>query len=283
MERMVTQKQTNIDDLIPENIRKIIPYEPGKPIEEVEREVGIKSSIKLASNENPLGPSPVAIESVKKTLDKLNLYPESSGYYLRQKLAKIIGQDVTLDHIILGNGSSELIELTARMLISPGDEAIFAHPSFVMYNISVQYARGKAVKVPCKNHTHDLASMVEKVTPKTKLIYIANPNNPTGTIVEQDEFKTFMKEIPDHLVVVIDEAYKEYILDPNFPQSVPYVIQGKKLIILRTFSKIYGLAGFRIGYGIADPKIIKILNKVRQPFNTSSLGQIAGFAALDDR
>lgn len=266
---------------VSDNIKSITPYVPGKPIEELERELGISGSIKLASNENPLGPSPKAVAAIKKALEGLNRYPDGSGFYLSQSLAKFYGVDIA--QIILGNGSNELIELVARTFVQPGDEVISADPSFVVYKMITQAAGGTNIVVPCKDYRHDLDAMAERITPKTKIVFIANPNNPTGTMNTKAEMDRFMGRVPDHVIVAVDEAYFEYVTHADYPDSLDYLNAGKNVLALRTFSKIYGLAGLRIGYGITTPQIAELMNKVRQPFNTNSLAQIGARAALADR
>jgi histidinol-phosphate aminotransferase len=265
---------------IPEHIKTIKPYVPGKPVEELERELGITGSIKLASNENPLGPSPLAVRALREGLDGLNRYPDGSCYYLKNALSEKIG--VHPDGILFGNGSNELIELAARTFMSPGDEAVMAHPSFIVYPTIIQAAGGRSVVVPLKEHRHDLEAMASAVTDKTRIIFIANPNNPTGTINTEAEMKAFMKRVPDDVLVVIDEAYYEYVTSPDYADSMGYLDEGRPVMVLRTFSKIYGLAGLRIGYGISNASIIGEMNKVRQPFNINSLAQKAAIAALED-
>ncbi len=266
---------------VSDNIQSITPYVPGKPIEELERELGISGSIKLASNENPLGPSPKAVVSIKKAVEGLNRYPDGSGFYLSQALAKKCGVD--LSQVILGNGSNELIELIVRTFVQPGEEIISADPSFVVYKLITQAAGGTIVIVPCTNMRHDLDIMAGRITPKTKIVFIANPNNPTGTMNTKAEMDRFMAHVPDHVLVAVDEAYYEYVTHAEYPDSLDYLKDDRNIIALRTFSKIYGLAGLRIGYGITTAWIAEMMNKVRQPFNTNSLGQIGALAALSDR
>jgi histidinol-phosphate aminotransferase len=266
--------------LVPEYIADLTAYPPGKPIEEVEREYGIKGSIKLASNENPLGPSPKAVEAIKNHVSSLHRYPDGSCYYLKETLAERLG--IPKNRIILGNGSNEIIELIVRTFLRPGDEAVMAHPAFIVYQMIVQAAGGKNVILPLKEFTHDLEAMAGAVTGKTRLVFITNPNNPTGTIVKRDEFERFLNWMPEDVIVVMDEAYFEYVSDPEYPNGMDY-INDKLVISLRTFSKIYGLAGLRIGYGVASEEIISYLEKVRQPFNVNSLAQVAAMAALDDQ
>ena len=266
---------------VSENIKNITPYVPGKPIEELERELGISGSIKLASNENALGPSPKAIAAIKKAVEGLNRYPDGSGFYLSQALAKKYG--VALNQIILGNGSNELIELVVRTFVQPGDEIISADPTFVVYRMITEAAGGTNVIVPCRDMRHDLDAMAERITPKTRIVFIANPNNPTGTMNAKAEMDRFMDRVPDHLIVAVDEAYFEYVTHADYPDSLDFLKTGKNVLALRTFSKIYGLAGLRIGYGITTPEIAELMNKVRQPFNTNSLAQVGALAALADR
>lgn len=266
---------------VPEHIRNLIPYVPGKPIEELERELGITGSIKLASNENPLGPSPKAVAALKKAAEGLNRYPDGSGFYLSQALAKKYGVDTS--QVVLGNGSNELIELAVRAFVLPGDEVVSADPSFVVYAMVTRAAGGTNVIVPCRDMRHDLDAMAERITPKTRIVFIANPNNPTGTMNTKAEMDRFMGRVPDQVIVAVDEAYFEYVTHADYPESLDHLKAGRNVLALRTFSKIYGLAGLRIGYGITTPEVAELLNKVRQPFNTNSLGQIGAVAALADR
>lgn len=264
----------------PEYISSIRPYVPGKPIEELERELGIKGSIKLASNENPLGPSPLATEAVRNALNSLNRYPDGSGYYLRKELSKRLS--VEPENIVLGNGSNELLDIAVRTFLRPGDEAVMAEPSFVVYSMAVQSIGARPVQVPLKDYTHDLKTMLEAVTDRSRIVFIANPNNPTGTINRKDEFDLFIERLPEGILTVVDEAYYEYVSDPEYAESMKHFRQGKDILILRTFSKIYGLAGLRIGYGIAQNHITDEMNKVREPFNINSAAQVAALNALDD-
>jgi histidinol-phosphate aminotransferase len=266
----------------PEHIASITPYPPGKPIEELEREYGISGSIKLASNENPIGPSPRAVEAILAALSKLNRYPDGSGFYLRKKLAE--KYRIPFDGIMLGNGSNELIELVIRAFLTPGDEVIMPAPSFLLYKLVVQWMGGKPIPVPLRADLGiDLNKMSETVTPKTKVIFLTNPNNPTGTVINKSDFETFLTSVSPNVVIVLDEAYIEFNRNPDTPLGFDYIGRnGPGVIALRTFSKAYGLAGLRIGYGTMDPDIASFLNRVRQPFNTGSLAQAAALAALDD-
>ncbi|KAF0145698.1 MAG: histidinol-phosphate aminotransferase [Nitrospirae bacterium] len=271
----------------PEHIRAIKPYIPGKPIEELERELGIKGSVKLASNENPAGPSPLAIKAIKNSsnrsncLNGLNRYPDGNGYYLKAVLAEKLS--VSPEEIILGNGSNELLDIAVRTFLSPGDDAVMAHPSFVVYSMSVQAAGGNAIQVPLKDYKHDLDAMLQAVTPKTKMLFIANPNNPTGTMNTRLELDSLMGKIRDGILVVVDEAYYEYATDKEYADSLKHFRNKKDMLILRTFSKLYGLAGLRIGYGIAQKDIVTEMNKIRAPFNTNSIAQKAAIEALKDK
>ncbi len=264
----------------PEHIKTIKPYIPGKPIEELERELGIRDSIKLASNENPLGPSPLAIKSLRKGVSDINRYPDGSCYYLKNALAEKSG--LSPDEIIVGNGSNEIIELAVRTFLNPGEEAIMGHPSFIVYSMIVQAVKGKNIIVPLKNYRHDLDAMASRITEKTKIIFIASPNNPTGTINTKREMDSFMKKVPEGILVIVDEAYYEYVTSDDYADCMKYSKEGRDILILRTFSKIYGLAALRIGYGFAKNSIISEMNKVRQPFNVNYLAQTAALAALDD-
>ncbi|TAL24515.1 MAG: histidinol-phosphate transaminase [Nitrospirae bacterium] len=268
----------------PQHIRAIKPYIPGKPIEELERELGIKGSVKLASNENPIGPSPRAIKAIKNTancLNSLNRYPDGNGYYLKNALAKNLS--VKPEEIILGNGSNELLDIAVRTFMNPGDEAVMAQPSFVVYSMSVQAAGCTAIHAPLKDYKHDLDAMLQAVTPKTKMLFIANPNNPTGTVNTKVELDRLMGKLREGILVVLDEAYYEYVTDPEYADSLKHFRNGKDILILRTFSKLYGLAGLRIGYGIARGDIVAEMNKIRAPFNTNSVAQTAALEALKDR
>jgi histidinol-phosphate aminotransferase len=266
--------------LVIEEIERLPSYIPGKPIEEVQREYGISEVIKLASNENPLGPSPRAISAINSALSNLNRYPDSAGYHLKEKLADKF--KVKMKNIVLGNGSDEVLQMVIRTFILAGDEVIMAMPTFAFYEIVVGAARGKVIQVPLKNFAYNLDLMKEKITSKTKVIILTNPHSPTGTIIEKREFERFLDALPEDVVLTLDEAYAEFVQNKNFPDSLRYLDSGKRIIILRTFSKIYGLAGLRIGYGIGNPELISYLEKIREPFNTSSLAQVGALAALDD-
>lgn len=269
-----------MQDLAREEIFKIKPYVPGKPVEEAERELGITDVIKLASNENPLGPSPRAIEAITAFASKVNAYPDGNCFYLKKALAA--GLNCAPEEIVLGNGSDNLLMLLGATFLNPADEIIMGSPSFSEYDFSAKVMGAKTVKVPLKNFTYDLEGIAAALTDKTKIVFICNPNNPTGTIVTAAEVESFMREIPDNVLVVFDEAYYEYVGDATYPDSLQYVKKNKNVIVLRTFSKIYGLAGLRIGYGVAPKEIISAINRVREPFNVNLLAQKAALAALSD-
>lgn len=262
------------------DIAALSPYVPGKPIEELQRELGLTRVIKLASNENPLGPSPKALAVVNETAASLHRYPDGGAFRLREALAD--RWKVTLDHIILGNGSDEILGMLARTFLSPGDEAVMADQTFVIYKMEVMAAHGKAVTVPLKQWRHDLSAMAAAITARTRLLFLCNPNNPTGTMVSAEEVGRLLSRVPEHVIVVFDEAYVEYVRSAEFPDSLAYVREGRNVIVLRTFSKIYGLAGLRIGYGVTTPEMTNLLNRVRPPFNANSIAQRAALAALDD-
>ncbi|MBH0199352.1 MAG: histidinol-phosphate transaminase [Nitrospira sp.] len=262
------------------DIQSLSPYVPGKPIDELQRELQLSRVIKLASNENPLGPSTKAVAALEGAADQLHRYPDGGAYRLRQAIAD--RWKVAREQVILGNGSDEILGLLARTFLAPGDEAVMADHTFVIYKMEVTAAHGKPVIIPLVNWTHDLESMVRAVTPRTRLLFICNPNNPTGTMVPGEAVSRLMAAVPEDVIVVFDEAYYEYVRDPRFPDTLAYVKQGRNAIVLRTFSKIYGLAGLRIGYGISTPEINGLLNRVRPPFNANSLAQRAALAALDD-
>lgn len=265
---------------IRETIRRIQPYQPGKPIEEVEREYGVSNIIKLASNENPLGPSPLAIEAMREAVEQVRLYPDNDCYYLRQELADFLG--FAPDEVIIGRGSDEVIHMIGLALLNPGEEVIMATPQFTLYDFTAYAMDCEPVLVPMRDFVTDLPAMRERVTDRTKLVFIANPNNPMGTMLTQAEMDTFLDGLPDRVVVVLDEAYYEYVDRDGYPRSLQYVRQGLNVIVLRTFSKIYALAGLRIGYGIARREMVTWLNQVREPFNVSNVAQAAARASLRD-
>ena len=262
-------------------LKELVAYDPGKPIEETARELGLEPSqiIKLASNENPLGPSPRAVEAMADALASAHFYPDGGGYKLRTAIA----QEFSLEreHIILGNGSNEIIELIGHAFLSPGDNIIAAEHAFVVYKLMATLFGADTIEVPDPGFVHDLDAMAAAVTPETRKIFIANPNNPTGTLVEQEAIDRFMAQIPEHVTVIFDEAYYEFLDTP--PDTLKYVREGRNVIIMRTFSKIQGLASLRIGYGIGHPELIGVLQKVRQPFNANAIAQAGALAGLLDK
>jgi len=266
---------------VPDYIRKLAVYVPGKPIEEVQRELGVSDIVKLASNENPLGPSPGAVAAMREALPALHRYPDGSGFALRKKLAGRLGVDI--EQIILGSGSVEIIEMLARAFMADADEAVFSQQSFVSYQLAVNQVNGRAVTPPATaGRAHDMPALAAAVTDRTKLVYLANPCNPTGTYFTRRELERFLADVGDRALVVVDQAYHEYVGRADYPDALDDVKAGRNVIVLRTFSKVYGLAGLRIGYGVSSPDVVSTVNRVRSPFNTSSLAQVAAMAALDD-
>ena len=262
---------------------KTLPtYQPGRPIEEVARELNLPadSIIKVASNENPFGPSPLALAALQKAIAGVNLYPDGNAFYLKQKLAAKLG--VETSNLILGNGSNEIIEFASRALLTPDSNIVVSQYCFAIYPIVAKMLGANVITVPAKNYGHDLPAMLRAITPKTRIVFVANPNNPTGTLASREELIKLVNEVPDDVLLVLDEAYIEFLSDPV--DLIPLIRLGarKNLILMRTFSKIYGLAGLRIGYGIAAPELAAALEKIRQPFNANLLAQTAALAALDD-
>ena len=262
-------------------VNDLIPYIPGKPVEELERELGITGSIKIASNENPLGPSTLALDAVGKSVNELNRYPDGDCFYLKKKLAAKLG--VGESNLIIGNGSNEVIEVIARTFLSENDEAIYGEHAFIVYPIVTQSLGANHVVSPMPDLVHDLNDIASRITKKTRIIYLANPNNPTGTIFTRSEFEKFINTVPEEIIVIVDEAYFEYVEDPIYPNSLDYHSKYKNIVTVRTFSKIYGLAGLRVGYGVGHEELISYVNRVREPFNVNSLAQVAAEAALDDK
>ncbi|MGZ5012012.1 MAG: histidinol-phosphate transaminase [Methylobacter sp.] len=261
-------------------VQKLIPYTPGKPIEELERELGLTQIIKLASNENPLGPGKKALTAIQATLKDLALYPDGNGFNLKQALAKKYA--VEMNQITLGNGSNEILELVARAFLTPEFEVVFSQHAFAVYPIVTQAVGAKAVVAPALNYGHDLDAMLERVTDKTRLVFIANPNNPTGTLLDHASLEAFIQALPDTCVCVLDEAYCEFVGDQSADNSIAWLEKYPNLLITRTFSKAYGLAGLRVGYALSSLQLADILNRVRQPFNNNMLALAAAEAALTD-
>lgn len=268
---------------IRQNVLHMEPYSPGKPIDEVKRELGLDRVVKLASNENPLGASPKAVEAVRAAADQMHIYPDGAAYTLRMAVADKFG--IAPDQVLLGNGSDELIGLLGAIFLEDErDEVVVGDPSFVRYDAAAQLATATLIKVPLDSELrHDLPAMVKAVTPRTKLLFIANPNNPTGTVVRKRELDAMLRDLPEHVTVVLDEAYFEFAAHlADFPSSLDYVLEGKNVVGLRTMSKAYGLAGIRVGYGFASSAIVDAANRARAPFNVNSLAQVAGVAGLAD-
>lgn len=268
--------------LFKNHIDSIRPYEPGKPLEEVQRELGLREVIKLASNENPLGTSKKALRAIRKFASRVFLYPDGNAYYLKRKLAELIG--VSENHLILGNGSNEIIEFLVKGFVKEGDKVVSSACSFLVYPLVTRTLGGQFVEVPMKDFRYDLKGILKQINGKARLIFIANPNNPTGTYVHRDEVHEFVDKVPEEVMICFDEAYFDFVEAADFPDTLSYVKRDKpNVIVLRTFSKSYGLAGLRVGYGIAPPELVAYLNKIRQPFNVNSMAQMAALAALEDR
>ncbi len=258
----------------------LMPYVPGKPVSETERELGISGVVKLASNENPLGASPKAIAAIQGALHQIHDYPDGGAFYLKAALAEF--HNVRPEQLVMGNGTNEVIELIARTCLRPDENIIYAQASFIVYKL-VSLALGREIReVPLKQMRFDLDAIVAAMDEKTKLVFIANPNNPTGTYISKTELDRFLEAIPRDVLVVLDEAYLEYVTASDYPNGLDYLSKRERILVTRTFSKCYGLAGLRIGYGIGDPKLIDYINRGREPFNTNSLAQIGALAALED-
>ena len=270
-----------LKDMVNRHVAELEPYEPGKPIETLERELGIQGSIKLASNESPLGPSPRAVEAVRAALTDLHRYPDGNSFALRERLAERLG--VSGDQLVFGAGADEVLELLAKAFLAAGSEAVYAWPSFAMYPIVVRGMGATPVAVPLTGDlVHDLDAMQVAVTDRTRIVFVCNPNNPTGTSVGAESFVRFASELPPDVVLAIDEAYFEFATRSDFPDSLAVLRERPATIVLRTFSKIYGLAGLRIGYGIAGRELADYLQRARHPFNVNRLAEVAALAALDD-
>jgi histidinol-phosphate aminotransferase len=264
------------------NLENVPVYQPGRPIEEVARELGLPAHdiIKLASNENPLGPSPAALAAMQKAIASLHLYPDGNAFYLKQKLAQKLG--LAADNLILGNGSNEIIEFVGHALMGQGVDVVMSQYCFAVYPIVTRLFGANPIVVPARNHGHDLPAMLKTITPRTKVVFVANPNNPTGTLASREEILQLINDTPKHVLLVMDEAYIEFLEHPV--DLLQLIRDGKhpNLLLMRTFSKIFGLAGLRLGYGIGQPELIAALEKIRQPFNINSIAQAGALAALDD-
>jgi histidinol-phosphate aminotransferase len=273
----------DVCELSPSYIRAIAPYQPGKPIAELAREMGLEQSgiVKLASNENPLGVSPLARRAIEGQLQDLARYPDGNGFELKQALAA--RYQVGHEHIVLGNGSNDVLELVARCFLGHGTSAVMSQHAFVVYHLATQVAGAAKLETPASEYGHDLTAMASAVREDTRVIWIANPNNPTGTFVPAPEVEAFLRRVPRRVVVVVDEAYNEYLPDEMRADSLRWLEQFPNLVLTRTFSKAYGLAGLRVGFALAHPEIADLMNRVRQPFNVSTIAQAAAEAALHDR
>jgi histidinol-phosphate aminotransferase len=276
-----TREVVMTQELVGSNIQELKPYVPGKPIDELERELGITGSIKLASNENPLGPSPLAMEAVHEAVDGLHIYPDGAIFRLRERIAAFMGVD--MDEVIIGNGSNEVLTMLVRTFVQPGETAVVSDYSFVAYRVVLKAADVPTTVVPMADgYVHDLEAMAAAVTDDTKVVFVANPNNPTGTHVGRSALETFLRKVPDHVIVVIDEAYVEYAGADDYTSAMPLRDLRERLVITRTFSKCYGLAGLRCGFGIAPAEMVGFMNRIREPFNANLLAQIGAARALDD-
>ena len=270
----------SIWDLANAQLREIAVYEPGKPIEETARELGLDASaiVKLASNENPLGPSPKAMEAMRDALEKGHLYPDGGGFRLCNAVAAKLG--LGPENVILGNGSNEVLEFLGHAFLNPGDDVVTSQYAFIVYKLIATSFGARTIEVPSPDYQQDVDGMLAAVTPKTRLIFIPNPNNPTGTLLSQREIDHLMSRVSKNVIVVFDEAYFEFLDDP--PDTLQFVREGRNIVVLRTFSKIHGLAGLRIGYAAASADLVQVLHKTRQPFNVNSIGQVGALAALED-
>ncbi|MDE2423578.1 MAG: histidinol-phosphate transaminase [Betaproteobacteria bacterium] len=268
-------------ELAPQYVKTIAPYQPGKPMSELQRELGLSKIVKLASNENPLGPSPLALEAIHRALPDLALYPDGNGFELKTSLAEM--HQLELSNIVLGNGSNDVLELIARAFLSPDTEAIYSQYAFAVYPLVTQAVGAKGKVVPAKDYGHDLEAIAQSVSEKTRVVFIANPNNPTGHFIAGDEIKAFLQKIPKNVLVVLDEAYTEYLDDQLTYNAIDWLNHFDNLIVTRSFSKAYGLAGLRVGCGFAHQDVIALINRVRQPFNVNQLALVAAEAALHDK
>ncbi len=273
---------SNSFDLAPAHVRAIAPYQPGKPISELAREFGLDEAgiIKLASNENPLGVSPRAAEAIQAALADNALYPDGNGFVLKDAIRARFG--VEHAQIVLGHGSNDVLELAARAFLQPGAEAVYSQHAFAVYPIVTKAIGAIGITVPARNYGHDLQAMRSAITPRTRVVFIANPNNPTGTLLDKGELHAFLRDLPNHVLMVLDEAYDEYLSDTLKSDSIDWLAEFDNLIVTRTFSKAYGLAGLRVGFSLANPAIADLMNRVRQPFNVNSLALVAAAAALKD-
>jgi len=266
--------------LAAEGVRGLTPYQPGKPIDELERELGIGQAIKLASNESPIGPSPAALEAARAALDEVARYPDGNGFALKAALAERLG--VAASQLTLGNGSNDVLEFVVRVFAGPGTEVVYSQHAFAVYPISTRAVGATGIEVPARGYGHDLDAMARAVGPRTRVVFVANPNNPTGTWVDAGALAHFLRRTPEHVLVVVDEAYREYVECDGYPDCSAWLDAHPNLIVTRTFSKAYGLAGLRVGYAVSHPQVADLVNRVRQPFNVNGVALAAARAALDD-
>lgn len=278
-------KRNRFEEMATPGVRSLRPYQPGKPIDELQREYGVSDIIKLASNENPLGTSKKVIEAITAEIDEIARYPDGNGFDLKQMLSG--KHDVSMDRITLGNGSSDPLEFVVRVFAQPGDEVLFSEHAFAMYPIVTQAANAKAVVAPAKEWGHDLEAIAARISERTRVIFIANPNNPTGTWLKREELEAFIAHVSESIIIVLDEAYFEYAIDPalgadDYPDASQLLDRYPNLVVTRTFSKAYGLAGLRVGYSLSHPDIANLLNRIRPPFNVNSLALAAACAGLED-
>ena len=269
-------------ELAPAYIRAITPYQPGKPISELAREMGLPESdiVKLASNENPLGASPRVLAAIENVMMEIARYPDGNGYRLKTALAQKYG--VAMNQIVLGNGSNDLLEFAARAFLTPGTSAVYSRHAFAVYPLVTQAAGARGIEAPVRDFGHDPDALLEAIADDTRILFIANPNNPTGTLLAPDELLGLIERVPRSVLVVLDEAYYEFLPDELKPDSIAWLSKFPNLMVARTFSKAYGLAGLRVGYALASPEVADLLNRVRQPFNVNSLAQAAAVAAMED-
>ncbi len=270
---------TNFIDMALPGVRELQPYQPGKPIEELERELGLTDIIKLASNENPLGPSPLVIDALASVMPELSRYPDGSAYILKNRLSEFLG--VASDCLTIGNGSNDVLELLARVYLSPENESIVSQHSFVVYPLVTRAIGATLTVVPARDYAQDLDATLAAISARTRIVFIANPNNPTGTWVREAELIAFMDQVPPDVLVVLDEAYCEYVEEQDYPDGIDLLSKYPNLVVTRTFSKAYGLAALRVGYSVSHPDIANLMNRVRQPFNVNSMSLVAALTALD--
>jgi len=268
-------------DLARQGIAELEIFQSGKSFAELKKEHGVTEIIRLSANENPLGTSPKAAAAMKEAVDQVYLYPDSKSGELRQKVAAMFG--ITEDMIVFGNGADNILLMIAQAFLNPGDEAVIADPTFGVYETVIQMMGGQVVKVPLREMTHDLEAMAARITPRTKLVIVCNPNNPTGTIVSREQVAAFLDRVPDHCIVVFDEAYAEFVTDPAYPNTVDYLAGDRNVLVIRTFSKVFGLAGSRVGYAMGPQHLVDILWRAAEPFPVNRLAQAGALAALDDQ